>query len=84
SDNPELSLVREVDYLKKQSDEVLRNIANYENNLGFFKHAKTKNQIMIDTEQKISEEKLKLEQFKKKLNFVKGYLSKLKSQTTGN
>ena len=84
SDNPELSLVREVDYLKKQSDEILRNIANYENNLGFFKHAKTKNQIMIDTEQKISEEKLKLEQFKKKLNFVKGYLSKLKSQTAGN
>ena len=82
SENAEQLLLKEIDFLKKQVDEINRNIANYENNLGFFKHAKTKNQIMIDTEHKILDEKTRLEQIRKKQNVVKDFIRKLKESGT--
>lgn len=78
-ENGEQALQKEIDFLKRQSDEILRNIANYENNLGFFKHAKTKNQIMIDTEEKIAQEKKRLDEIKKKSSWVKDAAQKLRS-----
>lgn len=73
-------LLRESDHLRKQIDEINRNIATYENNLGFFKHAKTKNQIMIDTEEKIAHERRRMDEIKKKQGLVKDTLRKLREQ----
>ena len=75
AENSDQLLSKESDFLRKHADEAIKNIANYENNLGFFKHAKTKNQIMIDTEQKIEEEKKRLEAIKRKHSFVKSILN---------
>ncbi|MFN6038537.1 MAG: DUF349 domain-containing protein [Bacteroidota bacterium] len=78
ADNAEQLLIKESDFLRKQADEINKNINNYENNLGFFKHAKTKNPIMIETEQKILIEKSKLEHIKKKQGHVREQIRKLK------
>jgi Domain of Unknown Function (DUF349) len=78
-ENAEQSLIKEADFLRKQIDEITRSIANYENNLGFFKHAKTKNQIMIDTEEKIATEKKRIEEVKKKIQLVREAIQKIKT-----
>ena len=78
-ENAEQSLIKEADFLRKQVDEITRSIANYENNLGFFKHAKTKNQIMIDTEEKIANEKKRIDEVKKKIQLVRETIQKMKT-----
>jgi hypothetical protein len=63
-------------------DEINKNISTYENNLGFFKHAKTKNQIMLDIEDKIEQEKKRIAEIKKKQTIVKDALRKMREQGT--
>ncbi len=75
-------LVREIDHFKKQMDEINKSISTYENNLGFFKHAKTKNQIMLDIEEKIVQERKRFEEIKKKQSIVKDALRKLRDQNS--
>lgn len=53
-------LRREADYLKKQIDEINNSIKTYDNNLGFFKHAKSDNPLLKEVTQKIEVEKQKI------------------------
>lgn len=63
-------LRKEKDFLRKQVDEINNNIRTYENNMGFFKNAKGKNDFMQEIENKISNEKNKLNDFKERLKLV--------------
>lgn len=72
---PEL-LNKENDFIKKQINEIQQQVNVYENNMGFFKHAKTKNQMMIDLENKIAEEKTKIDEWKKKQKLIRQLLDK--------
>lgn len=82
SDGGEQSLIRESEHFRKQVDEINKSINTYENNLGFFKHAKTKNAIMIEIEEKIVSEKKRLEDIRKKQSAIREALRKLKEQNS--
>lgn len=77
SDNAETLLRKENDFLKKQIDEINNNIRTYDNNLGFFKSTKGKNDFMIEIENKIAAEKEKIDDFKKKQKIISEALSSL-------
>ncbi len=78
SDNPKELLSREADFLKKQMDEINSTIRTYENNLGFFKHAKNNNPLLKEVEEKIALEKSKLEDINAKRKKVIEELAKLR------
>ncbi|MBS1647750.1 MAG: DUF349 domain-containing protein [Bacteroidetes bacterium] len=77
SDNPKDLLMKENDFIKKQINEIQQQANVYENNMGFFKHAKTKNPMMIELENKIAAEKAKIDDWKKKQALVRSFLEKL-------
>jgi hypothetical protein len=81
AENADTLLQREADHFRKQTDEINSTILTYQNNLGFFKHAKTKNAIMLDIENKIEQEKEKLNEIKKKQAVIKDAMRKLREQT---
>lgn len=78
SENPKDSLSKEADYLKKQMDEINSSIRTYENNLGFFKHAKGNNPLLKEVEEKINNEKQKIEEISGKRKKVIEELAKLR------
>lgn len=78
TENPKEALTKEADFLKKQMDEINNTIRTYENNLGFFKHAKSDNPLLKDVNDKISFEKQKLEEFNAKRKMVTQELNKLR------
>jgi hypothetical protein len=78
SENAEELLRREADYLKKQMDEINGRIIKYENNLGFFKHTKGDNPLLVEVNQKIDAEKQKLGDFSSKRKLIVSELNKLK------
>ena len=69
-------LLKENDFIRKQINETQQQVNVYENNMGFFKNAKTKNQMMIDLENKIATEKGRIEAWKKKQKLIKELLDK--------
>lgn len=71
-------LRREADYLKKQMDEVSNNIKTYENNMMFFKNAKSDNPLFKDVNQKMEVEKQKLADFTTKRKMVVEEMNKLR------
>ena len=77
SDNAETALRKEHDFLKKQIDEINNSIRTYDNNLGFFKSSKGKNDFMIEIENKIAVEKEKIDDFKKKQKIIAEALNSL-------
>lgn len=70
AENAQELLKREADFLKKQMDEVNNSIKTYENNMGFFKNAKSDNPLFKDVNQKIENEKQKLSDFTAKRKLV--------------
>lgn len=78
ADNANELLRRESDYLKKQIDEVNSNIKTYENNMLFFKNAKSDNPLFKDVNQKMEAEKQKLSDFTAKRKMVIEEMNKLK------
>lgn len=77
SENGHELLVKENDFIRKQVNEIQQQCNVYENNMGFFKNAKTKNQMMIDLEDKIAAEKAKIDELKKKQKLVRELLDKV-------
>ncbi len=75
SDNGRDLLMKENDFIRKQMNDIQQQLNVYENNMGFFKNAKTKNSMMIDLENKILAEKAKIDDWKKKQNLVKTFLN---------
>ncbi len=73
-------LKKENDFLKKQVDEINSTIRTYENNLGFFKSSKGKNDLLTEVQQKIEHEKQKLSDFNEKRKLVAEELNKLRAQ----
>jgi hypothetical protein len=71
SSDSETLLKKEREFLKKQIDEINGSIRTYENNMGFFKNAKGKNDFMTELENKIDFEKSKLKDFQIRMNLVK-------------
>ena len=69
-------MIKENDFIKKQINEIQQQVNIYENNMGFFKNAKTKNSMMIDLENKIAAEKAKIDDWKKKQQLIKDLLNK--------
>ena len=69
-------LLKENDFIRKQINELQQQVNVYENNMGFFKNAKTKNQMMIDLENKIATEKGRIDAWKKKQKLIKELLDK--------
>lgn len=78
SDNAYDLLRKEADFLKKQADEIQGRIRTYDNNLGFFKSAKGKNDFMKEIEDKIEAEKAKLKDFESKRKLVLEEQTKLR------
>ncbi len=78
AENASELLRREADYLKKQMDEVSNNIKTYENNMMFFKNAKSDNPLFKDVNQKMEVEKQKLADFTAKRKMVIDETNKLK------
>ena len=76
SENGHELLIKENDFIKKQINEIQQQVNIYENNMGFFKNAKTKNSMMIDLENKIAAEKAKIDDWKKKQQLIKDLLNK--------
>ena len=76
SENGHELLVKENDFIRKQVNEIQQQVNVYENNMGFFKNAKTKNQMMIDLENKIAAEKAKIDEWKKKQKLIRELLDK--------
>ncbi len=71
-------LQREIDFIKKQVNEIQAQLNTYENNMGNFKSSsKTKSPMLIEIENKINAEKAKIEDWKKKQKLVKTLLDKL-------
>jgi len=71
------TLRRENDHLKKVADEIKSNLLKYENNLGFFKHSKA-NPLMKEFENKIAEEKTKLDEIQAKRKLITEELNKIR------
>jgi len=82
SESPKDLLSKEADFLKKQMDEINNTIRTYENNLGFFKHAKSDNPMLKDVMDKINFEKQKLEEINTKRKMVTTELAKLREALT--
>ncbi len=78
SDNAFDSLMREAEYLKKQMDEITNSIRTYENNLGFFKHAKGDNPLLKEVTEKIAVEREKIDGFSAKRKLVTDELTKIR------
>ena len=76
SENGRDLLLKENDFIRKQMNDIQQQVNVYENNMGFFKNAKTKNSMMIDLENKIAAEKAKIDEWKKKQQLVKTFLNK--------
>lgn len=77
-DNAQELLKRESDFLRKQVDEITGNIKTYENNMGFFKNAKSDNPLFKEVNEKIEIEKQKLNDFSTKRKLVNDTLNKLR------
>lgn len=71
-------LRKEKDFLRKSFDEINANIRTYENNMGFFKNAKGKNDFMTEIENKIEVEKNRLNEFKDRLKLVNEAIDSLR------
>ncbi len=71
-------LQREADFLKKQMDEVNNSIKKYENNMGFFKNAKSDNPLFKEVNENIAAEKQKLDDLSGKRKLVTAEMSKLR------
>lgn len=82
SDNAYDLLRKEAEFLKKQMDEINGRIRTYDNNLGFFKSAKGKNDFMKEIEEKIEAEKSKLKDFEAKRKLVIEEQTKLREANT--
>lgn len=78
SDNAGELLKREADYLKKQMDEINTSIKKYENNMGFFKNAKSDNPLFKEVNEKIDAERNKLNDFTAKRKLVVEEMNKLR------
>ncbi len=78
AENASELLRREADYLKKQMDDISNGIKTYDNNMGFFKHAKPDNPLLKEVLQKIDTEKQKLSDFSAKRKLVAEELNKVK------
>jgi predicted DNA-binding protein YlxM (UPF0122 family) len=61
---------KEKDFLRKNIDEIVNNIRTYENNMGFFKNAKGKNDFITEIENKVEHEKAKLKDFKDRMKLL--------------
>jgi hypothetical protein len=79
SENPTDLLIRESDFLKKQIDEINNNIRTYENNLGFFKNAKSDNPLLKEVNEKIAVEKQKIADITAKRKLVSDELTKIRN-----
>lgn len=79
SENPRESLRKELDYIRKQMDEANSSMRTYENNLGFFKNAKSDNPLFAEVNGKIDAEKRKLESWKEKLNLVRSAINEMEA-----
>lgn len=77
SNNAFDTLRKEGDYLKKIADEIKSNLLTYENNLGFFKHSKG-SPLMKEFENKITEEKAKLDEVNAKRKLITEELNKIR------
>jgi len=71
SSDAEVLLKKEKDALRKQIEEINSNIRTYENNMGFFKNAKGKNDFITEVEKKIEIEKTKLKDFQTRSQLLK-------------
>ena len=70
SDNSDQLLRKEKDFIRKQIEEINSSVRTYENNMGFFKVSKGKNNLLDNFETKIQQEKSKLTEWQDKLKLV--------------
>ncbi|MGZ3930464.1 MAG: DUF349 domain-containing protein [Bacteroidia bacterium] len=84
SENASELLRREADHLKKQIDEINNSIRLYENNLGFFKNAKSDNPLLKEVNQKIEVEKQKIAEISAKRKLVTEELNKLREGSSAS
>lgn len=71
ADNDVRKLDSEQMFVRKKIDEVVREIQQLENNLGFFSNAKDDNPLVVNVKNKVSEFKEDLAIWKQKLSYLK-------------
>jgi hypothetical protein len=70
-------LQKEYDHIKKHAEQTHLDILKYENNLGFFKSSKSDNPLLKDINDKIAQEKEKLQALKTKQKMVREVLNRV-------
>lgn len=65
------SLDSEQMFVRKKIDEVVREIQQLENNLGFFSNAKADNPLVLNVRNRVNEFKADLLIWKQKLSYIK-------------
>jgi hypothetical protein len=71
SDNDVQKLHSEQLFIRKKMDEIVREIQQLENNLGFFSNAKDDNPLVVNVKNSIDVFKIDLEVWKEKLRYIK-------------
>ena len=71
SDNDARKLDSEQLFVRKKVDEIVKEIQQLENNLGFFSNAKDDNPLVLNVKNKVNEFKDDLAIWKQKLNYLK-------------
>jgi uncharacterized protein YlzI (FlbEa/FlbD family) len=71
ADNDVRKLDSEQLFVRKKIDEVVREIQQLENNLGFFSNAKADNPLVVNVKNKVNEFKDDLSIWKEKLSYLK-------------
>ena len=71
ADNDVRKLDSEQMFVRKKIDEVVKEIQQLENNLGFFSNAKDDNPLVINVKKRVNEFKNDLVIWKQKLSYIK-------------
>jgi len=71
SDNDVRKLNSELIFVKKKIDEIVREIQQLENNLGFFSNAKDDNPLVLNVKNRVHAFKNDLELWNEKLRYIK-------------
>lgn len=82
SSNPIESLTKEEKFIKKKISELKNELLQIDNNLAFFKNAKSDNPLLKEAHQKKEKINSYINEWEAKLNIIRGYISEFKKSQT--
>ncbi len=82
SPNPIESLTKEEKFIKKKISELKNELLQIDNNLAFFKNAKSDNPLLKEAHQKKEKISSYISEWEAKLNIIRGFIGELKKSQT--